>query len=350
MIKSLTSLRGIFILFIFFHHCMNIYPGGGSMAVTFFFVLGGFGLTLGYKDRVLNQEFSYRQYITKRCIKFYPLHWLCLIATIPLVGLPLTLKQGGVFMANAALMQTLLPIKSLFFSYNAVSWYLADTLIFAALFPLLVRWILKASPKGRMGIAILFAVVYIAVAVLIPTEWYHTVLYISPYMRLTDFVFGIYLALGYLKIKSGAYELKVLKQGTFSFLIIIGLIALLVVESCLLPKPIFHIAPVYWILVALIIVTASLSTENGRGGYKLLENNYLQRLGELSFTIFLIHDLVLRYAMKIYVVCQINQPIVYISSTLILTVLISYFVEKYILTPFTQWLTKKIQRSMTAQS
>lgn len=247
MIKSLTSLRGIFILFIFFHHCMNIYPGGGSMAVTFFFVLGGFGLTLGYKDRVLNQEFSYRQYITKRCIKFYPLHWLCLIATLPLVGLPLTLKQGGVFMANAALMQTLLPIKSLFFSYNAVSWYLANTLIFAILFPLLARWILKTSPKGRMGIAILFAVVYIAVAVLIPTEWYHTVLYISPYMRLTDFVFGIYLALGYLKIKSGAYELKVLKQGTFSFLIIIGLIALLVVESCLLPKPIFHIAPVYWI-------------------------------------------------------------------------------------------------------
>lgn len=44
MIKSLTSLRGIFILFIFFHHCMNLYPGGGSMAVTFFFVLGGFSM------------------------------------------------------------------------------------------------------------------------------------------------------------------------------------------------------------------------------------------------------------------------------------------------------------------
>lgn len=265
MIRSLTSLRGVFILFIFFHHCMNIYPGGGSMAVTFFFVLGGFSLTLGYKDRVLNPEFSYKQFITKRCIKFYPLHWLCLIAALPLVGLPITLKQGGVLLSNAALMQTLLPMKGWFFSYNAVSWYLADTLIFAVLFPPLVKWILKASPKGRMGIAFLFAVIYIAVAVLIPTEWYHCVLYISPYMRLTDFVFGIYLALGYLKIKSGNYELKMLKQGTLSFLIIIGLIALLVVESCLLPKPIFHIAPVYWILVALVIVTASLSTGNGGG-------------------------------------------------------------------------------------
>lgn len=63
MIKSLTSLRGIFILFIFFHHCLNIYPGGGSMAVAFFFVLGGFSMTLGYKERVLNSEFSYKQYM-----------------------------------------------------------------------------------------------------------------------------------------------------------------------------------------------------------------------------------------------------------------------------------------------
>ena len=84
MIKSLTSLRGIFILFIFFHHCLDIYPGGGTMAVTFFFVLSGFSLTLGYKDRVLQPEFCYTQYITRRCIKFYPLHWLCLLsAAIP---------------------------------------------------------------------------------------------------------------------------------------------------------------------------------------------------------------------------------------------------------------------------
>ena len=40
MIKSLTSLRGIFILFIFLHHA-GVYVGGGSMAVAFFFVVSG---------------------------------------------------------------------------------------------------------------------------------------------------------------------------------------------------------------------------------------------------------------------------------------------------------------------
>lgn len=84
MIKSLISLRGIFILFIFLHHA-GVYAGGGSMAVAFFFVLSGFSMTLGYKDRVLKPEFSYKQYIARRCIKFYPLHWITLIADIPYV-------------------------------------------------------------------------------------------------------------------------------------------------------------------------------------------------------------------------------------------------------------------------
>lgn len=235
------------------------------MAVAFFFVLGGFSMTLGYKDRVLRPDFSYKQYITRRCIKFYPLHWLCLLAALPLVGLPLTLKQGGAFVLNAALMQTLLPLKQLFFSYNAVSWYLADTLIFAVVFPPLIKWILRATPKGRTAIAATFAVVYIIVSVLIPTEYYHCVLYISPYMRLTDFVFGIYLALGYLSYKDRFADREILKNSTNCLFVIIALVALLVVESCLLRSPVLHIAPVYWFLVAAVILLAALMPANGGG-------------------------------------------------------------------------------------
>ena len=128
-----------------------------------------------------------------------------------------------------------------------------------------------------------------------------------------------------------------------SLLVIFGIIALLVLESCLLPKPVFHIAPVYWVLVAAVILAASSAP-------KLLENKYLQRLGELSFTIFMTHQLVLRYVMKAYNALEINQPIAYIIVTLILTIIISDLMEKYILTPVTQWLTKRNQPSMTARS
>ena len=141
MIKSFTSLRGVFIFFIFLHHCMNLYLGGGSMAVTFFFVLGGFVLTLGYKDKVLQPDFSYKQFILRRCIKFYPLHWICLgVALILSVStMQFGLKDVPILFLNAALVQTLIPIGKVYFSFNAVSWYLADTMFFALVFPYIFK-------------------------------------------------------------------------------------------------------------------------------------------------------------------------------------------------------------------
>lgn len=349
MIKELTSLRGIFILFIFFHHCLNIYPGGGSMAVAFFFVLGGFSMTLGYRDRVMQPEFSYRQFIVKRAIKFYPLHWICLIAAIPLVGIGFDFKHLASFGLNATLMQTLIPIKELNFSYNAVSWYLADTLLFAIVFPPLTKWIMKAGTYGRIAIASGFAISYIVVAVLIPTEWYHRILYISPYLRLTDFVFGIFLALGYMKLKKRPLSERWNNRGMWLSIIVILMIAALVLESCLLGKTVRHIAPVYWPLVAVVILTAIFLNRNGRGA-NLLQNQWLQKLGELSFTIFLIHQLVLRYASKVVEHFLLNNTFVYILTTLVITIFVSYMMEKYILKPVTQWLTKRTQPSLTALS
>lgn len=347
MIKSLTSLRGIFILFIFFHHCLDLYSGGGTMAVAFFFVLGGFGLTLGYKDKVKKSDFNYKQYLTRRIIKFYPLHWICLLATLPLVFLSLNVKQIPVLAINAALLQTWIPVKAVYFSYNAVSWYLANTMFFAFAFPFLFMWIVKATPKGKAVIAAGFALVYALVAIFLPLEWRHAILYISPIMRLTDFVFGIFLALGYLKLKEFSVDRKLCMVFQ---IVVIAAIALLIVESCLVSESTSLIAPIYWPIVAIVIVLASLSGTAG-GGYLLLESKWLQRLGELSFTIFLTHQLVLRYTTIVFEkILHFENNIVYIIFTLTLTILVSIVAEKYILKPITQWQTKRIQPSMTARS
>lgn len=347
MIKSLTSLRGIFILFIFLHHCLDMYAGGGTMAVTFFFVLGGFSMTLGYKDRVLKPDFSYREYIKKRCMKFYPLHWVTLLAAVPFVLLSFSWKQIPVFLVNASLLQTWIPVKPIYFSFNAVSWYLANTMFFAVVFPLLFKWIVRATPKRKAAISAGFVVVYALVAVFLPMEWRHAVLYISPYMRLTDFVFGIFLALGYLKLRDKTIN----RQTSMLYqILVIATIILLVVESCMVSESTSFIAPIYWPLVAIVIVLASLSGTAG-GGYLLLENKWLQRLGELSFTIFMTHQLVLRYTtVVIEKLLHYENDIVYVIITLTLTIIVSSVVDKYILKPITQWLTKRIQPSMTARS
>lgn len=349
MIKSLTSLRGVFILFIFFHHCLNIYPGGGSMAVAFFFVLGGFSMTLGYKDKVLGPDFNYRQYITRRCIKFFPLHWLCLLAAVPIALSAFKWNLVPVFFVNALLLQTLVPLESVYFSYNAVSWYLADTLIFAALFPVLVKFVFKVSTRGKIGIILIFVFSYVITAIFTPTDNWHYVLYISPYIRFTDFVFGVFLAMVYSIMKEKQKQNRVLKNGSLSVFLIISIIVLLVFESCLLQRPFRFMAPLYWPLIAPLVLIASLSTVNVGGG-KLLENRCLQHLGEISFTIFLTHQLVIRYCTVIFNKLHIDQPVIFVISTLLLALLVSDIVSRYILNPITKWLTKKIQPSMTVRS
>ncbi len=347
MIKSLTSLRGIFILFIYFHHCLDLYPGGGTMAVAFFFILGGFGLTLGYKDRVNSPEFSYKQYLSKRFIKFYPLHWICLLVALPLFLLSFSLSDIPTLALNATLLQTWVPIKEVYFSLNAVSWYLADTMFFAIVFPYLVKWIVKASPRGKILIAALFAVAYALVAILIPSGKHHAILYISPYMRLTVFVLGIYLALGYIKWKQK--PISFLGRTLIAQVLILLIIVLLVVESCLLTDNSRLYGVTYWPLVALLILITSLS--EAWEGQKLLQNKYLQRLGELSFTIFLVHQLIIRYTKLLFgKIIHFENDIIFVIYTLTLTLIISIVINKYILNPITQWLTKRIQPSMTVHS
>ena len=261
MIKSLTSLRGIFILFIFLHHCRQFYIGGGSMAVAFFFVLGGFSMAIGYKERVFT-NFSYKQYLIRRLLKFYPLHWLCLLAALPLVSF--ALWKIPVFFVNAALLQTLVPIKGVYFSFNMVSWYLANTMLFSVVFPFVFRIIMRASSVER-GIGILFlSLVYVVLVNILPFNLYHAILYVSPILRLLDFIFGIFLAIIYWEIK--VYSKLQLSNNIVSQFVIFVIISLLVLESSILPENIQLIAPVYWPLIAILILTASLSSTSPFGG------------------------------------------------------------------------------------
>lgn len=348
MINSLTTLRGVFILFIFFHHCLNIYPGGGTMAVAFFFVLSGFSMTLGYKDKVLNPDFKFKQYFIRRCIKFYPLHWLCLLSALVL-SLSFEFLRNSSFYLNAALIQSWIPNQSVYFSYNAVSWYLSDTIFFALVFPFLYRLIVKTTAYGRVLIAVIMASLYIIVVCLLPTVSYHDILYISPYVRLTDFVFGIYLALFYCHIRK-KYSSFTLENSSIFPLTVFIVISLLILESLILDDNLLLIAPVYWPLIAILLLFVSLPQTHTAWGGHLLENKHLVYLGECSFTIYLVHFQVLSYSSTFFTILQIKMGYLYVVFTFVLTILVSILVKEYITKNITQWLTKKIQPSMIVLS
>ena len=115
-LDELTSLRFLFILLIFFHH-FGLNERWGVMAVTFFFVLSGFCMTIGYKEVVTKRGFSYRDFLIKRAIKFYPLHWICLF--VYLVLLRFHIDNWGILGLNFTLFQSFIPIRDVYFSFNA---------------------------------------------------------------------------------------------------------------------------------------------------------------------------------------------------------------------------------------
>lgn len=155
-----------------------------------------------------------------------------------------------------------------------------------------------------------------------------------------DFVFGIYLALAYNKIKETQWSQKTFMNGTINMLLTVLAIGLLVVESVVLGNYQL-VAPFYWPLIAIVIITATLSNQSG-GLFAVLENKWLVRLGDSSFIFFMVHTIVLKFA-------KINMPGA-VLYYFVLTILFAFLIDLFILPPITRWLTKKLQPSMTARS
>lgn len=267
--NNLTALRGIFIIMIVLHH-LNLYNGGGSLGVAFFFMLGGFALSLGYYDKVCKPDFTILPYIRRRCEKFFPLHWLCLIAILPLSLLPIIQGAGEInatiatLIPNLFLLQSLIPIKSVYFSFNAVSWYLSATMILAILYPFIIKGLNKLSGRGKSLILIVILAAYSMLVCILPVERRHAILYINPMVRVVDFIIGIYLCLLYRIISTKVRAIAT--PNKWNEAISLMMIVVAVVTSCMVSKETRLIAAVYWMPLSILLI--SCMTNATWGGVK----------------------------------------------------------------------------------
>lgn len=259
MIKEFISLKGILALMIFIHH-LGLYDGGGSLAVAMFFMLGGFLSVLGYKDKVTNSDFSYKKYLIGKAIKFYPMHWLLLLAAIPLTfyGTKHIFSQLAVLGVNALLLQSWIPVQKVYFSFNAVSWYLSDTIALVAVFPFILKWMLRSEQKQKSAVSIVIAIAYIALWYVIPEEHVHKLFYICPLFRLIDYMVGMYAALLYLKLREKEIIKQIVNNHYKSLLITRSLCFLsLLALSCLNSNLILHSA-IYMPLECMLLIIIGL--------------------------------------------------------------------------------------------
>lgn len=258
-IPALDSLRFLFMLAIFFHH-YGLYSHGGGFAVSFFFVLSGFSLTIGYHDRVIQPGFNYFNYITKRLVKFYPLHWLVLFYLAFRLGVH-SEHFWSKFFADFFLVQSFIPDGEYFFSFNSPSWFLCNTVFYSLLFPFLLKGICSIKVVSKITFAFLIVALYFILLIIVPQEYYHAFLYINPIGRLIDFIMGIFIALIFLKLVRNGYIEKTDRYRIPVAIAILCMIVAFVISVYEVESSLF-LRRFYWVLWMPFILIVSICSFN----------------------------------------------------------------------------------------
>ena len=329
MIKSLQSIRFIFALMIFVHHfCQPQIVQFGTFPVTFFLVLSGFMLTMGYSERILKGEITSLGFIRKRIIRIFPLNWVTLILALFVpIDWNMNLHYYIVRVVNALLLQSWVPLSSIYFSGNAVAWFLSDIFFFYLVFPFVLK--ILSSKYNHLVMAALL-LIYMVLIQVIPDSWSHPFIYISPIFRIVDFCLGIYL---YLLWKSFPHNSKY----SFCFNSVIELLACLISVFFVLVYPFiavrYSLASLYWI-PSVILILAFIKSESGGGGMlsRLLSCRYLTYLGSLSFAFYMFHLIVIHWNRDIsngtyFENGTILGSILCVAVTLILSHAYSFYLE-----------------------
>ena len=302
-LSSLTPLRGIAALWVvLFHFCWRFpsihpdrYTGAvykGYLAVDLFFVLSGFVITHVYKESFARQVTAgrYRDFLKARITRIYPLHIAVLllfvaaviaerIATYVLKGfaepIPLVGEQS-----LSGLLANLLMLQGLWargLSWNNPAWSISLEFLAYLLFPLLSSVLLRAGPAGKTA----FGTVPLTVL-----GWlaYRTGDYFNQWngtyaiLRcLPEFIAGSLLYSGY-------------QSGLLAPLLATDTILLLIM---LLLGVLLHIAAPDLGIIALFPLLILTAVRNKGWLARLLNSAPLVWLGDISYSVYLLHWFVL---------------------------------------------------------
>lgn len=112
-----------------FYNLIPVSYNYGWLMVELFFMLSGFGMMIGYKDKIQNHQISFEEYFIKRLFRLYPLFFITLLIVtflqffyIARIGEPFTYPNFDVyhFILNLLCIQD--GIVGTEWSFNAPSW------------------------------------------------------------------------------------------------------------------------------------------------------------------------------------------------------------------------------------
>ncbi len=346
MISSFSALRFFNALLIFAHHKNGIenpyLVAFGPCAVSFFFMLSGFSMCMGYYHKVLQKNFSWKHFIVKRIIRLYPLHLLCLCGWLVL-NCNLIVSREGVqlcsIISNLLMLQSLIPKQRFYFSGNAQSWCLSDLMFFYAVFPFVVKFI--QNQKRGIIFSVVILVLYFVILPFIKGDYIHAFVYINPLFRFIDFYIGILLYKLYTKLKeSNSDEIIIsdVKAGIIQFFsIVVSVLAILVYPK--MPEALRY-QSLFWIPSALLLLSFSIFDKKGIA--RVFDNKIFEYLGIISFTFYMLHILGISASNFVFSKCGIEINVVIKALMQFIFVLLgSMVVNRFFEKPVCKKLEKK---------
>lgn len=314
-LEALTTLRFLAAFAIVIHHSRATFipaewiaglPLDG--AVSFFFVLSGFILTYTYPELPTARDVG--RFWLARFARLWPIHVATLILWTLTVGPQLRIHNPLVLAANTAMVHAWIPLPAYFFSGNGVSWSIATEWGFYAMFPFLIRSLRSNWPLKLFGAAL---VLYVLVRISSTLPDYSGdnpgpsnfgVLYFNPLARLFEFVLGMCIAVVWSAVrpKLGTNRLAwtVAELTAVSLLVIYVLYArdyiFSIIQQATSGTFIQYLVHADLMVCCAIIIFVMASGTGFVG--KLLTGRVLVYLGEISFSIYMLHWIIITTLQK----------------------------------------------------
>lgn len=311
-IQTVQGLRGFLFLVIFFSHVGLIPNDSGGFAVSAFFVLSGFVLYLSNIEKEMpcglmkNIQFTF--YKVK---KLYPIH-LIMIAPAMVIELALIFigrsaePIGHVLLRlipNIFLWHTWIPVKSVYFGFNGVSWYLSTHVFLMFAFPFLLKLMKKAvRTKGTVIIICMGCfIVPILVSLLLElsghSELREWLLYCFPPIRICELLAGMQCAWLYKNTKFTSWNNIVTSIAEFA---VLGLFVVSILFLELNRGGYAIIANSSILAMPLSCLTVLLAATECGVCSRILRSKAMVYIGNLSMYTFLIHQQIIQYTHIIY--------------------------------------------------